>query len=347
VSTPTALGEQRWWGLIILFAAIGYAGLAGEEQRATDLHTRAKPLSANDPSAPVAVTGELVSSDIAGAELKPARYRGVLQSSEVFAWEEYETTVGNNLDTRTVCALRWTSAPRDPASFKTPECRKEPLFKKSRDLEHQWPSDAVVKTGDRTLAIDLSQVTWPVLDEPVAPKPADLIRGDAAITATEGNDLLIYASKPCNVEQPAPGCERTRVSVLRPLEGEITFIGKLDGDRLGKFEDTLKGAAGDQDSLLEAFSVETRVDGFRIWLTRSACFAGIWVGLALLLGPTRRLLRAVPKLAQAPTPTVVISVGLALGIAAVLLRTFALVLGTAVVIALFVASRAKAPEPPR
>jgi hypothetical protein len=205
--------------------------------------------------------------------------------------------------------------------------------------------DAALKTADRSLGIDLSQVTWPSSDHPVAPKPSDLLRSDV-VTATEG-DLLLYASAACNTDQPAAGCERTRLSVLPPLEGEVTLIGKLDGDRLTKFEDTLKGAAGNQEALLEAFSVETGLDGFRLWLVRSACFAALGFALTLLVVPARRLLRGLPQLAQAKTATLVATVTLVLGVAAVLLRTFALLLGTAVVIALFVTSRAKAPEAAR
>jgi hypothetical protein len=45
---------------------------------------------------------------------------------------------------------------------------------------------------------------------------------------------LIYPVKTCNVDQSVPSCERTRVSVLRPVEGQMTFIGKLEGEGRGE-----------------------------------------------------------------------------------------------------------------
>ncbi len=347
-SPKIGLGEHGWWGLFILWAAVGYAGLAGEEQRATTLYQRAKPLSANDPTSPVVVTGLLSHGELVGGEVKPGRYRAVLQASEVYAWAEYETTtIGQGQTTKRLCNLQWTSTPKDPSTFSSSECRTQPLFKKSRELADEWPKDASLEGGGRQLAIDLSEVEWPLLDKPVPPKLSELIRGEAAITDTEGDSLLVYASKDCRTETPAAGCERVRVSVRTALEGEATFIGKVDGDRLTKFEDTLKGSAGNKDALMAAFSFESSFDGLENWLLRMASFAGIWVGLALVHRPARHLLRGIRKLAEASTTIFVVSVGSGLGLVAVLIRSLAVLLGFGLVAALIVASRAAVDGKPR
>jgi hypothetical protein len=258
----------------------------------------------------------------------------------VYAWDEFYTPAGKG-GQRLECALRWTSAPKDPASFKGTPCRKEPFFKKSRELQDQWPGGVVLKTGDRALSLDLSEVHWPPRDHPVPPAPAEL-RGGAVVTAIEGDDLLIYPVKSCNVDQPAPGCERTRVSVLRPVEGQMTFIGKLEGERLTRWEGKLHGAAGDRDQLVEAFAFETGFEGLRIWLVRGGCIVGIWMGLAALKGSTMRLLRALPWLLRVGPRVLVPGISVALGLAAYNLRVLAPLLGTAVVVALFLVSRGEA-----
>jgi hypothetical protein len=332
------LGEHGLWGLLILFFGVGYAGLAGEASRTSTLYQKAKPLSANDASVPVLVTGPIEAEELSSKAVKPGRYIAIHQAAEVLAWDESSITSKNS--TQYTCTLTWTSNPRPPSSFQAEDCRSKPAFKKPPELEDQWPKKAVIRSGDRAIEVDLAEVEWKI--DPVPPTPAQLVLGTNAITDTWEENLFVYTSAKCKAEEPEAGCERVRTSVRPMPDGDVTIIGKLEGDRLTKFETTLKGAAGDRAALMDAFSVDAAFEGFGIWLQRAASFVGIWVGLAFIHRPVRYLLRGIRWCRETTTQRLIFAVGTALGGVAVLTRSFALLLAFAAVAAIYFGSRAEA-----
>lgn len=332
------LGEHGFWGLLILFFGVGYAGLAGEASRSSTLYQKAKPLSANDASVPVLVTGTIEADELSGKEIKPGRYIAIHQASEVVAWDESSITRKDG-STANTCTLYWTSNPRPPSSFQGEECRSKPAFKKSVELEDQWPKKAVIRSGDRTIEVNLAEVEWKI--EPTPPTPAQLVAGTNAVSETQEEHLFVYSSAKCKAEQPEAGCQRTRTSVRPMPDGDVTIIGKLEGDRLTKFETTLKGAAGDRAALMDAFSGDATFEGIGIWLQRAASFVGIWVGLAFVHRPVRFLLRGIRWCRETTTQRLIFAVGTALGGVAVFTRSFALLLAFAAIAAIYFGSRAQ------
>jgi len=127
--------------------------------------------------------------------------------------------------------------------------------------------------------------------------------------------------------------------VIPKPEGNMTFIGKLDGDRIGKFEGTLKGSHGDLKELMDAYSLSDGAGRFFLAMQRLFCMLGIWLGLGMTNRPLRRLLSFAPRLAQVSTLLLSGVVATALGSILYLLHSAGIVVLLGSIVALLVASR--------
>jgi hypothetical protein len=332
------LGQYGGWGLLVLFFALGYMAINGEEGKSASVYKRARPVAKYDAGHPVYVTGVVVSEDLGGPQLKPGKYLTVRQTSEVFAWTENVAPKNQNL----VYHPSWTDAPKAPSTFKEAAHRGERLYPKAQDLKTLVPKDARVAQDGKEYKLDMADVELPT-DMPFVPPKADqLIVGPYKFTDTEGTEtLILYENEACK-SAPTLGCQRVRLSVIPKPEGNMTFIGKLDGDRITKFDGTLKGSHGDLQELMAAYSFSDGAGRFMLAIQRLLCFLGIWAGLGMTQRPLRRLLSFAPKLATASTFLVSGIVATALGSITYLLHTAGLLVAFAAVVALLVASR----EPP-
>lgn len=330
------LGEYGAWGLLILFFSMGYMSINGEESRQASVYKRARPIAKYDPKEPVYVTGPVLSEDVGGPQLKAGKYLMVRQISEVFAWAEYAT--GRQGD-QLVCNLRWTDSPKSPSSFRVTEHRDERLYPKDQDLKTVVPTNARVVQDGKEYRLDFAEVELPVDMPFLPPKKDQLIPGSYKIVDTEGTEtLVLYETEGCK-SAPTAGCQRVRLSVIPKPEGNMTFIGKLDGDRIGKFEGTLKGSHGDLQELMGAYSFSDGAGRFYLAMQRLCCMLGIWLGLGMTNRPLRRLLSFAPRLAKGSTLLLSGVVATALGSAVYLLHGVGIVILLGSIVALLVASR--------
>lgn len=269
-------------GLVALFFSIGYLGINFEEARLANVYQGARPVQKHDGKHAVYVTGKLIAGELKSTWIKPGRYLRIDQSSEVFAWEE--RTAGKNQQISV--SLQWTNDPKDPKTFRTD--RNHPLFTKKVDEKPVYPTDGRIEQDGKKYAVAWPDLELPASMSPKAPKPEQLAPSAFAVTEPMGEEILVlYESEACK-SAPTPGCQRVLLGLV-PAPETITVIGGLDGDRLVKLEGTLKGAEGDVKALMKAFSFSAGVTSFFSKAERMLCMGGIWISLASLQRPLRRV----------------------------------------------------------
>lgn len=315
-------------GLWVLFFSIGYLGVNLDEARSATVYQGARPVQKHDDKHPVYVTGKLVTGDLGSPFVKPGRYLRVEQSSEVYAWGE--RIVKGQVDR---VDLEWTSEPKDPKTFRMGKDR--PLLAKKLALEPVFATEARIEQDGKKYAPSWPDVELPYTMIPRAPAP-DQLAASAFKFSQRFNDeaLALYESEAC-MTAPTAGCQRVLVGVVAAPE-VMTVIGRLEGERLVKFDGTLKGAGGDLEALNSAYAVAAGMTSLGSKVQRTFCVAGIWLSLAALQRPLRRIL--VPLAARRTSELSGLATLLIAG-AAWLLHSWALLLAFATVGALLYASR--------
>lgn len=324
------------WGLLILFFATGYMGLAGEDAGAAAAYQHARPVAKTASGHPVHVTGPLSAPDLGSEFVKPGKYLRIVQRSEVYALEE--TRRSRSL----TVGLEWTASPKDPATFFDTKHRHEVFHKKTLDPRPVSADARIVEDG-KEYRFDPADVDF-AADLPLVPPARDaLSRPEWGVTAMEGRDtLVLYKTKAC-ADHPVSGCERVVLSVLPRPEGTLTLVGDLKDGHLVKHGDTLKGARGDYKALLRAFDVASAISSTATLAQRFACLLGMWFGLWMARRPLRRLLGGVAYLRDGGPPKTSLAVAGALALPAYLLHANALFLAIAIVVVLLAACREPRP----
>jgi hypothetical protein len=330
------------WALVVVFFATGYLGVIGDEVASNAVYERARPVAKRDPKQPVYVTGKLLSRDLESPVVKPGQYLEIVQSSEVFTWVQHP----NPNTGAVVVGLDWTGSPADPRSFDDPTERSHPWFQKELELGPVFPDDARISQGGKEYAVQVAELELP-LDMKVVPPPMESLAASAyRFRGPAGEEALaLYRSEPCS-KAPEPGCLRVVVGVLPKPAGDMTIIGGLDGERLVKFEGTLKGSHGDLAETMRAYSFAAHAGSFFLKVQRSFCAMCLWGALAVLQRPLRRLLRFSAPLADARTLLLSGGVAAVVAVTTYLLHSLGLALALALTLALLLASRAPAPSTP-
>lgn len=320
------------YGIAVLFFALGYLGINADESRASSIYTTAKPASGAATSGVAYVTGIVDAAPIGSRFVKPGPYLKIEQTSEVYAWHEDPGRRGQSM-----YDLEWQAAPRDPKTFFYVEEKKKPLYKNALELASVVAKPArVVPAGGKPYAVDLDEIELPLDVVPVAPaRDVVVTNGYDVVASGEDGSLALYQTEACR-SQPQGGCQRVVLRVLPKPTGPMTFIGKAEGDRITKFEGSLKAGVGDFQQTLAEYKFAKTVSGMGIAIERFVIFLGVCLALGLLADPLRKTLR----LGNASPVVIALGGAVVLGSAAFLLRQNALLVFVVALVPVLLGCRA-------
>jgi hypothetical protein len=323
------------WGLLLLFFAIGYMGATGADARGGSAYQNARPVSRRESGKLVYVTGNLSAPDLGTEWVKPGKYLRIVQEGQVYAWDDAPGMKGR-INTR----LMWTAAPRAVATLSDPGGKT--FFHNTVEAPSVVADARLVQDGTE-YRVDPGEVEFPIDMSLIPPTRAALAKPGWETTEMQGTEKLVVYKTPACQTSPVGGCERVLLSVLPRPEGAMTFIGDVNDGRIVKLGETLKGAPGDFEATLSAFSIGAAMGSIGTAFLCFGCFLGIWLSLAMVERPLRRLVQGIAFFRDAnPTKMSLVLAG-ALWLPAYLLRSYAAVLAVPLVLVLLVACRKPGP----
>ncbi|MBP7281000.1 MAG: hypothetical protein KBA66_05455 [Leptospiraceae bacterium] len=259
--------------------------------QAGDAFKNAKPVTQMEEGKPVYITGKLTAQPVGSLFVKQGNYISVSESSEVYAWDETERTEGDGSNKKKVreCKLKWTSNPDNPSSFKLPACKSKPFHQKRVKNDTNVATGGMLASDGKSYKVNLADTDF--TSSVPSSKPADSEINTNGFVSS-GNYL--YENANC-ANSEFEGCERVTVSATPIPEGDMTFLGKLNGDTLGKFtykdESFMSASVGDYAQTMKAIKSD---DSTMKWIGRFCAFIMLWSGLSLLIGPVTMLLDFIP-----------------------------------------------------
>lgn len=271
--------KYNLYGLGILFFAIGYFGISESERKLENIYALARPVSERIEGKPVYATGEIKSEEIGSEFIKPGKYFKILQSSEVYAWYEHETSKGN----RSV-NLGWVESPEDPKNFRFHSDDAKPFYGKKINLKPIYNETVTLVNGIESYKIDVDKVDFlfGLNKDPEAPGKENLIPGKYPFigksTLTTNRNLTLYENSECESE-PKANCQRVVLSVLPSVDGEHTVIGDVKEGKIVPFNDEIRIGKGDLATTLDKYSFHTGLSNFWSYIRQGFLFLGIWFGL--------------------------------------------------------------------
>jgi len=259
--------------------------------QAGDAFKNAKPVTQMEEGKPVYITGKLTAEPVGSLFVKSGSYISVSESSEVYAWDETERTEGEGSNKKKVreCKLKWTSDPDNPSKFQLPACKSKPFYQRRVKSDTNVATGGMLASDGKTYKVSLSDTDF--TSSVSSSKPADSeVNANGYIPS--GNYLYSNASCASNEYE---GCERVSLTVTPIPETDMTFLGTLKGDTLGKFtykdEAFMSASVGDYAQTMAAIKSD---DSTKKWIGRFVSFILLWAGLSLLVGPVTMLLDFIP-----------------------------------------------------
>ncbi|WP_036095834.1 TMEM43 family protein [Leptospira weilii] len=241
---------------------------------------------------PSYVTGTLKASPLSGQFVKSGPYISYSVSSEVYAWDEEVKTEGSGSNKKEVrkCVLEWTSSPENPSSFKLSGCRAKAYHRKSVKDQSDSASGAAILADGKNYSVNLSDVDFA---SQVSSRNAneDEIFSNGFVYA----DGYLHSSKSC-VESEKEGCERVKISVTPIPNGDMTFIGDVNGRRVDQFVSAegnkfLNASVG---GFAETMADIKSDDNTMKWVGRVVGFIAMFSSFTLMAGPLTSLLSFIP-----------------------------------------------------
>jgi hypothetical protein len=330
------LGQYGIWGLFVLFAAMTFLSINGHKMKATRTNEVVRTVADNDPRHPVHVAGDILSKDIGAPHLKPGQFLMVKQVSEVYAIREYSIFKSKKMRYEP----GWTETPEDPATFQDPARRGDRRYQKAETSTTQTPADARIVQDGKEYKLDMADVELPMDMAPKAPLLEEMVSEHKTWEHHDNGDVTatVYAQRDC-ITAPTLGCQRVKLSVVRKPTGVMTCAGKLEGDRITKFDGSLKCHLGDMSSVQGEYAFGGSYSRFFLTIQRTLCMLGVWLGLFMTVRPLRRLLRFAPALAKWGAFKLSGVVATAVGITTYVLHIGGIAFAIVTVVALLVASR--------
>lgn len=288
--------------------------------QASDAFKKARPVSQMVEGQPVYITGKVSASPIGGMFVKPGNYIRISHSSQVYAWDEEVREEGSGSNKKKIreCKLEWTSNPKRPSSFQLPACKNKPYYdNKVESKVYNANGGKLASVEGKTYNIDIDSTDFTSDVKSREPEESELILNGL----TKSGNYLYSNSKCINAE--IEGCERVTVSVTPIPTENMTFIGKLTGDTLGKFtykgEQFMNASIGDFQETLSDIKSD---DSSKLWIGRIVCFVLMWASFALMAGPITALLDFIPFVGELGSGVI----RFAMGIVAFLITTLTILL---------------------
>ncbi|HMV40927.1 MAG TPA: TMEM43 family protein [Leptospiraceae bacterium] len=259
--------------------------------QAGDAFKNAKPVSQMEEGKPVYITGKLSASPFGTKFVKDGSYIAIEESSEVYAWDEEERTEGEGSNKKKIreCKLKWTTSPDNPSSFQLPACKAKAFHQRREKSVNMAANGGKITADGKTYNVDLADVNLTSAVPSSTPSSEEIITNGYTLS---GNYL--YSSATC-ASNEVEGCERVSVKVTPVPSGDMTFLGKLNGDTLGKYtykdDSFLNASVGDYAQTMAAVKSD---DAAMKWVGRICGFIMMWAGLSLLVGPVTMLLDFIP-----------------------------------------------------
>jgi hypothetical protein len=259
--------------------------------QAGDAFKNAKPVTQMEEGKPVYITGKLTAQPVGSLFVKTGNYISVNESSEVYAWDEDERTEGEGSNKKKIreCKLKWTSSPENPSKFQLPACKAKPYYQRRVKTDTNVATGGKLTTDGKTYNVNLAETD--LTSAVPSSKPADSELNTNGYTSS---GTYLYSSASC-ASNEVEGCERVSVSATPIPEGDMTFLGKLSGDSLGKFtykdEAFMSASVGDYAQTMSAIKSD---DSTKKWIGRFIGFILMWASFSLLVGPITMLLDFIP-----------------------------------------------------
>ncbi|TGK29035.1 hypothetical protein EHQ12_00990 [Leptospira gomenensis] len=243
---------------------------------------------------PSYITGTLKASPLAGTFVKSGPYISYSVSSEVYAWDEEVKTEGSGSNKKEVrnCILEWTSSPKNPSNFKLSGCRTKAFHRKSVNDQSEAANGGSVTAEGKTYSVDLGEVDF---TSQVASRDAN--EDEVLTNGFVYGEGYLFSSKAC-ADQEKEGCERVKVSVTPIPEGEMTFIGDVKGNKVGKFTSSEgnKFLSASVGGFAETMADIKSDDNTMKWIGRFIGFIAMFSSFTLMAGPLTSLLSFIPFL---------------------------------------------------
>ncbi|MCB1176788.1 MAG: hypothetical protein KDK36_04320 [Leptospiraceae bacterium] len=259
--------------------------------QAGDAFKKAVPVTQKEEGKPIYVTGKLTADPVGSKFIKPGNYIRVSQTSQVYAWDETTRTEGkgSKKEKITECKLKWTSNPDDPQKFKDSRCRAKKYHKITFPSSSATAGGAKVTADGKSYGVNLKDVDFASAVKSAEPASGDIITNGYTI-----GEKYLYEFPDC-ASSPKEGCERIDLSVTPIPEGEMTFLGDLNGSNLTKYvydgEQFLNASVGTYAQTMQAVKSD---DSMKKWFGRIAGFVMMWASFVLMTGPLMTLLEFIP-----------------------------------------------------
>ncbi|MBK8396979.1 MAG: hypothetical protein IPL26_17330 [Leptospiraceae bacterium] len=259
--------------------------------QAGDVFKSAKPVAQMEEGKPVYITGKLTAQPVGSRFVKTGNYISVGESSEVYAWDEIKRTEGEGSNKKEIkeCKLKWTSSPDNPSSFTLPACKSKPFHRRSVKDDTNVATGGKLASDGKTYNVNLGDTDF--TSAVPSSKPAD------SELNTEGfisSGSYLYSNSNC-ANNEFEGCERISVRATPIPEGDMTFLGALNGDTLSKYtykdETFMSASIGDYKQTMSAIKSD---DSTKRWIGRGIGFILMWASFSLLVGPITMLLDFIP-----------------------------------------------------
>ena len=259
--------------------------------QAGDAFKNAKPVTQMEEGKPVYITGKLSAQPVGSLFVKTGNYIKVSESSEVYAWDEEERTEGEGSNKKKIreCKLKWTSDPESPSKFQLPACKAKAFHQRRVKSDTNVANGGKLSSEGKTYNVNLADTDF--TSSVPSSKPAD---SEINTNGYISSGTYLYSSSTC-ANNEVEGCERVSVSATPIPEGDMTFLGTLKGDALGKYtykdEAFMSASVGDYAQTMSAIKSD---DSTKKWIGRVIGFIMMWAGLSLLVGPVTMLLDFIP-----------------------------------------------------
>ncbi len=259
--------------------------------QAGDAFKNAKPVTQMEEGKPVYITGKLTAQPVGSLFVKTGSYISVSESSEVYAWDEEERTEGEGSNKKKVreCKLKWTSDPESPSKFQLPACKAKAFHQRSVKSDTNVATGGKLSSDGKSYSVNLADTDF--TSSVPSSKPAD---NELNMGRFVSSGTYLYSSSSC-ANNEVEGCERVSVSAIPIPDGDMTFLGTLKGDTLGKYtykdEAFMSAGIGDYAQTMAAVKSD---DSTKKWIGRFISFLMLWTGLSLLVGPVTMLLDFIP-----------------------------------------------------